>query len=235
MPEEHLSVKLAESLDQKAVQTEQNLVDEQEENRGILPSSLRNILVITGVLLLITGTIYFVIRKIPKTETPEPIAIPIAQEEIPDIPAAIREGRIGKVLGADSGPSPARAQAIMDNTLVAYKRAMGVIPHPYLRAENSGDAHVVATRTFIASTTSYTISAFLPGTDDDQAYTVYLGSEGSSAYKLGIMTHESPLTYSLSITEPGYNTNEFVFITGPDPKAPENEVTLLSGIFQTLQ
>lgn len=234
MPEEHLSIKLPETLEEKAAQKEQTLTDEQEQNRGILPAALRNILIITGALLVISASLYFVILRLPgRPVREEPAPVEIATIKT-GIPAAIREGLIGRVLGESSGPIPARAQVTIKNTEVIGIQPIGVIPHPYLSNILTGEFEATVTRLFIASTTTYTINARLPQTTDDQVFEVML-SDSAHAEKLGVLVRETPNFYTLSVIRPGYDTRPTISIVGPDPGDPSRIVTVLSGNLVTLQ
>lgn len=237
MPEEHFRVKSPESLGEKAARKEQQLTDEQETDRGILPKTPRNILLITGILLVVSAAVYFIILRVPTIGVKEnvvEVVTPAPQPTEPegDIPAAVREGRIARVLGAEDTRN-IRASVEMRNEGLETSRPIGVIPHPYLNKIPTGGYTAVATRELIAGKTIFRLSATLPKIEPNVAYRVYLGNQGA-ARELGILVHMESGLYALIASEEGFNFEPFIYLTGPDPKNPEQTVTILSGTFETV-
>ena len=234
MPEEHLAIKMPETAEEKAVRKEQHLTDELEEDRGILPSTLRTILLIAGGIMFVVALVVIVIIRFPiGKKTPAPVAVtppPIVKDEVP---AAVREGRIARVLGTAAIPT-LRARAEMKNETIVFTRPVGVIPHPYLQSRYAAGYTAVAIREIVDGTTIYTLTANLPDTNENTGYTAFVGYENEPARNLGTMVRGGLGIFSLTMSEAGYMTEPTIYIVGPNPNTPEEQVTILSGTFQLL-
>lgn len=234
MPDIYLIEKLRDAPEEQTARKEQELTDEQEEDRGILPKTLRRVLMITALLLIASGAVYFAILRFSLGTQSETVEEMAAEPETPVESPAITEGRIARVLGEESGPVPARALAQMVNERNESNRPIGVIPHPYLTGELSR-LSATATREQINQRTIYTVTAQLPKIADDQQYDVFVANPRGAARKLGTLVRQNSTLFSLTTVDPFFANESLIMITGPDPGNRERTVTLLSGGFSPLK
>jgi hypothetical protein len=239
MPDKALTEKLSDAPNARRSRKEHDLAEEQELDRGIMPRALRNILLVTGVLVVFTALLYVVILQLPRgRQTAEQIPhaeVPvqeIAEEE--GVSATIAEGRTPRVLGASIGPVTQRARAFLKTEAVTTRHKTGVIPHPYLQ-QTIAYFTATATREYIGTRTIFTVTTELPKIPDNEQYTVYLfGGDETRARALGPLVRQGTTLFSMTAVEPFISPESSIAITCPDPKDSETTVTLLSGSFTEL-